>query len=82
VFVTRGFELDVPSTRTVDRLLVAMDIDAPVLVVTNEESAVAKSVRNLSYAEATDVRELTTETVLRARSLVFTERAFGALDQA
>jgi large subunit ribosomal protein L4 len=82
VFVTRGLELDAPSTRTIDHLLVAMDIDAPVLVVTHDEPAVAKSVRNLSYAEATEVRALTTETVLRARSLVFTERAFGALDQA
>jgi len=82
VFVTRGLELQEPSTRTVDRLLVTMNIEAPVLLVTSDEPAVAKSVRNLAYAETAEVRELTTETVLRARSLVFTERAFGALDQA
>jgi large subunit ribosomal protein L4 len=82
VFVTRGLALEAPSTRTVHRLLVAMDIDAPVLVITHDEPAVARSVRNLAYAETAEVGALTTETVLRARSLVFTERAFGALDQA
>jgi large subunit ribosomal protein L4 len=78
VFVTRGLALDSPS----NRMLVAVDMDAPVLVVTSGEPEIARSVRNLSYAESAEVRELTTETVLRARSLVFTERAFGALDQA
>jgi large subunit ribosomal protein L4 len=82
VFVTRGLALDLPSTRAVDRMLVAVDMDAPVLVVTSGEPEIARSVRNLSYAESAEVRNLTTETVLRARSLVFTERAFGALDQA
>jgi large subunit ribosomal protein L4 len=82
VYVARGLELDSPSTRSVHRLLVAMDIATPVLVVTHDEDVLIKSVRNLAYAQALEVRDLTTEQVLRARSLVFTEKAFAALDQA
>jgi len=82
VFVTRGLEFDDPSTQAIDRMLVAMDIAAPVLVVTREEPVVAKSVRNLKYAETTELGDLRTEQVLRARSLVFTEKAFGALEEA
>lgn len=82
VYVARGLELDSPSTRSVHRLLVAMDIATPVLVVTHDEDVLIKSVRNLAYAQASEVRDLTTEKVLRARSLVFTEKAFAALDQA
>lgn len=82
VFVARGITLSEPSTRAMDRMLIALDIAAPVLIVTNEEPAVSKSVRNLAYAESTEVRCLSTEQVLRARSLVFTEKAFSALDQA
>ncbi len=82
VYLARGLELDSPSTRSVHRLLVAMDIATPVLVVTHDEDVLSKSVRNLAYAQASEVRDLTTEQVLRARSLVFTEKAFAALDQA
>jgi len=82
VFVTRGLQLDGPSTQTLDRMLEAMDIAAPVLVITQEEPVVAKSVRNLKYAETAEVADLRTEQVLRARSLVFTEKAFGAMDEA
>lgn len=82
IYVARGLQLDEPSTRTVHRLLVSMDIAAPVLVVTHDEESLRKSVRNLGYAQVSEVRDLTTEQVLRARSLVFTEKAFAALDQA
>jgi large subunit ribosomal protein L4 len=82
VFVAAGLELDQPSTRTVDDFLVNLDIAAPVLVVTHDEPVVAKSVRNLPYAEASEVAALSTEQVLRARSLVFTEKAFAALNEA
>ena len=81
VFVARQLELDRPSTAALNRLLVAMDIPAPVLVVTAEEPAVTLSVHNLPFAEATEVVALTTEQVLRARSLLFTEKAFAALEQ-
>ncbi len=81
VFVVRQLELDRPSTSALNRLLVAMDIPAPVLVVTAEEPAVTLSVRNLAFAEAAEVVALTTEQVLRARSLLFTEKAFAALEQ-
>lgn len=82
VFVTRGLDLERPSTRAVNQMLVAMDIPAPVLVVTSDEPVVARSIRNLSYAEVADVAELSTEKVLRARSLVFTEKAFSSVNEA
>ena len=77
----RGLELDRPSTATLNRMLVAMDIAAPVLVVTADEPAVSLSARNLSFAETAEIGALSTEQVLRARSLVFTEKAFTALEQ-
>ena len=52
------------------------------LVVTSGEPVISKSVRNLRYAETTEVVALSTEKVLRARSLVLTEKAFAALNQA
>ncbi len=82
VFVAAGLDLAEPSTRTVDEFLVNLDIAAPVLIVTHDEPTVAKSVRNLPYAEASEVAALSTEQVLRARSLVFTEKAFAALNEA
>ena len=45
-------------------------------------TAVAKSVRNLRYAECAEVGALSTEQVLRARSLVLTEKAYAALNEA
>jgi ribosomal protein L4 len=53
-----------------------------VLVVTSDEPVVSKSVRNLRYAETSEVLALSTEKILRARSLVLTEKAFKALNQA
>ena len=82
VFVAAGLELAQPSTRTVEEFLVNLDCAAPVLVVTHDEPVVLKSVRNLPYAEATEVAALSTEQVLRARSLVLTEKAFAALNEA
>ena len=82
VFVAGGLDLAEPSTRTVNDFLVNLDIGAPVLVVTCDEPAVAKSVRNLRYAECTEVGALSTEQVLRARSLVLTEKAYAALNEA
>jgi len=82
VFVASGLELAEPSTRTVEEFLVNLDCAAPVLVVTHDEPVVARSVRNLPYAEATEVAALSTEQVLRARSLVLTEKAFAALNEA
>ncbi len=82
VFVAAGLELDQPSTRSVEEFLVNLDCPAPVLVVTHDESVVLKSVRNLPYAEASEVAALSTEQVLRARSLVLTEKAFAALNEA
>jgi large subunit ribosomal protein L4 len=82
LFVAAGLELDAPSTRRLNDLLAAIDCAAPVLVVTNDEPAVSKSVRNLFYAETAEVGALSTEQVLRARSLVLTEKAFDALNQA
>ena len=82
VFVARDLQLDAPSTAALNRMLVALDVAAPVLVVTHAEPVVTKSVRNLTFAEAAEVQSLTTEQVLRARSLVFTEKAFAALNQA
>jgi len=82
VFVAAGLELDDPSTKRVHEFLVGLDIAAPVLIVTDEEPAVTKSVRNLSYAETVEVRGLSTERVLRTRSLLLTEKAFAALSEA
>lgn len=82
VFVAAGLELSEPSTRAVEQFLVNLDCAAPVLVVTHEEPVVLKSVRNLPYAEASEVAALSTEQVLRARSLVLTEKAFAALNEA
>jgi len=82
VFVAGGLSLEQPSTSTMNDFLVNLDIGAPVLVVTHDEPAVAKSVRNLRYAEVTEVGALSTEQVLRARSLVLTEKAFAALNEA
>ena len=82
VFVVAGLKIDVPSTATMDEFLVNLDIAAPVLVVTHDEPTVTKSVRNLRYAEASEVGALSTEQVLRARSLVLTEKAFAALNEA
>ena len=82
VFVAAGLEIDAPSTATMDEFLVNLDIAAPVLVVTHDEPTVTKSVRNLRYAEASEVGALSTEQVLRARSLVLTEKAFAALNEA
>jgi large subunit ribosomal protein L4 len=82
VFVAGGLDLAEPSTRAVNEFLVNLDVGAPVLVVTCDEPAVAKSVRNLRYAEVTEVGALSTEQVLRARSLVLTEKAYAALNEA
>ncbi len=82
VFVAAGLKIDAPSTATIDDFLVSLDIAAPVLVVTHDEPTVTKSVRNLRYAEASEVSALSTEQVLRARSLVLTEKAFAALNEA
>ncbi len=82
VYVAAGLKIDEPSTARVNEFLVNLDIAAPVLVVTSDEPAVIKSVRNLFYAEAAEVGALSTEQVLRARSLVLTEKAFDALNQA
>ncbi len=82
VFVAAGLELSEPSTRAVEQFLVNLDCAAPVLVVTHEEPVVLKSVRNLPYAEASEVAALSTEQVLRACSLVLTEKAFAALNEA
>ena len=82
VFVAAGLRLDEPSTHAVEQFLVNLDCAAPVLVVTHDEPVVVKSVRNLPYAEASEVAALSTEQVLRARSLVLTEKAFTALNEA
>ena len=82
VIVARGIELETPSTAAVDRLLASLDIPVPVLVVTSDEPVISKSVRNLRYAETSEVLALSTEKILRARSLVLTEKAFEALNQA
>jgi large subunit ribosomal protein L4 len=82
VFVAAGLELAEPSTHAVEEFLVNLDCAAPVLFVTHDEPVVLKSVRNLPYAEASEVAALSTEQVLRARSLVLTEKAFAALNEA
>jgi large subunit ribosomal protein L4 len=82
VYVASGLKLDAPSTATMNEFLVNLDIAAPVLIVTHDEPTVSKSVRNLTYAEASEVAALSTEQVLRARSLVLTEKAFTALNEA
>jgi len=82
VFVAAGLELESPSTARMNEFLVGLDIAAPVLVVTDDEPVVTKSVRNLSYAETVEVRGLSTERVLRTRSLLLTEKAFAALSEA
>jgi large subunit ribosomal protein L4 len=82
VFVAAGLELVEPSTHAVEEFLVNLDCAAPVLFVTHDEPVVLKSVRNLPYAEASEVAALSTEQVLRARSLVLTEKAFAALNEA
>ncbi len=82
VFVAGGLDLAEPSTSAVNDFLVNLDIGAPVLFVTCDEPAVAKSVRNLRYAEVSEVGALSTEQVLRARSLVLTEKAYAALNEA
>jgi large subunit ribosomal protein L4 len=82
IYVARGLELDAPSTATVNELLVTLDIPAPVLFLTDDEPVIARSVRNLWYAEPGEARRLSVEQVLRNRSVVVTEKAFGALTGA
>lgn len=82
VFVAADLNLEKPSTKTVNDFLTRLDLATPVLVITHDEPTIAKSVRNLSYAESSEVGALSTEQVLRARSLVMTEKAFAALNQA
>ena len=82
VYVAAGLAINEPSTALMNEFLVNLDIAAPVLVVTHDEPSVSKSVRNLSYAESSEVGALSTEQVLRARSLVLTEKAFVALNEA
>lgn len=82
IYVARGLDLEAPSTAIVNDLLIALDIAAPVLVVTDDEPVVAKSVRNLSYAETGEIGRLSVEQVLRNRSIVVTEKAFSVLTGA
>jgi large subunit ribosomal protein L4 len=82
IFVARGLDLSEPSTRTVDELLVALDIPAPVLFLTDDEPVVERSVRNLRYAETGEARVLSVEQVLRNRSIVVTEKALSVLTGA
>ena len=82
IYVARGLDLKAPSTATVNELLMALDIAAPVLVVTDDEPVVARSVRNLRYAETGEARRLSVEQVLRNRSIVVTEKAFAVLTGA
>ena len=82
IYIARDLALDVPSAARVNDFLAGLDIPVPVLVVTDDEPVVAKSVRNLRYAEPADVRTLSTEQVLRARSLVLTAKAFAVLNEA
>ena len=82
IYVARGLELEAPSTAIVNDLLIALDIAAPVLVVTNDEPVVARSVRNLSYAETGEIGRLSVEQVLRNRSIVVTEKAFSVMTGA
>jgi large subunit ribosomal protein L4 len=82
IYVARGLDLKAPSTAIVNDLLIALDIAAPVLVVTDDEPVVAKSVRNLSYAETGEIGRLSVEQVLRNRSIVVTEKAFSVLTGA
>jgi large subunit ribosomal protein L4 len=82
VFIAADLMLEEPNTKAVHDFFVKLDIAAPVLIVTDGEPTLTRSVRNLSYAEATEVGALSTEQVLRARSLVLTEKAFAALSQA
>lgn len=81
VFVAGALNLERPSTAALKRMLVTLDVAAPVLVVTADEPNVTLSVRNLAFAETAEVSALSTEQVLRTRSLVFTEKAFAALEQ-
>lgn len=81
VFVVGTLDLARPSTAALKRMLVGLDVAAPVLVVTADEPHVTLSVRNLAFAETAEVSALSTEQVLRTRSLVFTEKAFAALEQ-
>ena len=82
IYVARDLALDAPSTGRVNDFLAGLDIPVPVLVVTDDEPVVTKSVRNLRYAQPADVRTLSTEQVLRARSLVLTAKAFAVLNEA
>jgi large subunit ribosomal protein L4 len=82
IYVARGLDLEAPSTATVNELLMTLDIPAPVLVVTDDEPVVARSVRNLRYAESGEARRLSVEQVLRNRSLVVTEKALSVLTGA
>ena len=82
IYVARGLDLDEPSTAAIDKLLIALDLAAPVLFVTDDEPVVAKSARNLRYAETGEVRRLSVEQVLRNRSIVVTEKALSVLTGA
>ena len=82
IYVARGLELDAPLTATLNEFLVTLDIPAPVLFVTDDEPIIAKSVGNLWYAEPGEARRLSVQQVLRNRSVVVTEKAFGALTGA
>ena len=82
IFVARGLEDEMPNTAKLNRMLVTVDVAAPILVITDGEPVVTMSVRNLFYAETIELGLLSTEKVLRAKSLVLTEKAFVALNEA
>ena len=82
IYVARGLDYSEPSTAAVNELLIALDIPAPVLFLTDDEPVVARSARNLRYAETGEARGLSVEQVLRNRSIVVTEKALSVLTGA
>lgn len=83
VHVVDGLQLDVPSTRTVAKLLDSMGLhDGRVLVVSSGSSEnLVKSCRNIKSVEVQPANSLNAYQVLRADALVIEKDALGVLEE-
>lgn len=83
VHVVDGLQFDVPSTRTVAKLLDSMGLrDGRVLVVSSSSSEnLVKSCRNIKSVEVQPANGLNAYQVLRADALVIEKDALGVLEE-
>ena len=82
IYVARGLEFDEPSTAAIDKLLVALDLAAPVLFVTDDEPVVCQVHASISGMPRPARCAVSRSSVLRNRSIVVTEKALSVLTGA